>query len=217
MKILYLTLAFASMLSFSASSIKPYCAESITEIDINDKRFLGFSGQDLLNITSLEKTLNWQWDYRFGYTILNIGASARNNKARYINSVAVYPIGAEEIEIVCADRVELDVWLYFSTQDGAFSEVWESTIYDTDGTDDFNLFPASPLPGQEAHFIKTFYSENINGNFYDDLKMPSSTEVSFIARGKFGVYSSEASVSVLTQECDGIQCYHYWLNAGHSY
>jgi len=217
MKALLLALAFGSMWCFSASSITPYCAESVREIEINDKRFLGFSGQDLLNIASLEQTLDWQWDYRFGYTTLNMKASARSNKARYIESVAVYPIGSEEIEVICADRIEVDVWLYFTTQDGAFLEVWESTLYDTDGTDSVTVYPSSPFPGQEAHFTKTFYPENIRGAFYNDLKMPSNAEVSFLARGKFGADSSEASVSALTQECDGIQCYHYWLNAGHSY
>ena len=226
MKLFYLIFS-VFIISSSVMSLKddqkiqqqPYCSELISEIDIKDRSFIGFSGQDLLDIASVEKTLLWQWDYKIGNTLLNMKALGNPKKARYIESVAVYPIDYKEnIEIKCYNRLEVDANLYFSTQDGEFAEEWPVVLYETNKPEGYDTYPPRHAPiGKEVHFSKAFDANNLQGSFYDDIKFSNAYILSFLAQGVFSADYAQALVNSFVMECDLLSCYHYWLNAGHSY
>lgn len=199
--------------------LQPYCSELSHEIDINDKSFLGFSGQDLLNIASVEKTLFWQWDYKIGDTTLNMKAQSNATKANYIESVPVYPIDyRENIEIKCYNRIKVDATLYFTTQDGEFIEEWPVTLYETNKPEGYDIYPPRQFPiGQEVHFSKSFDLSSLQGSFYQEREFSNIHTLSFLTQGMFSNEYAYALVNSFSMECDLISCYHYWLNAGHSY
>lgn len=195
----------------------PFCAESVIEVDIDQSTDLGFSARDLLNLASGERELAWDWDYKEDATLLEIRSTSIASKARYIDSVAVYPDGAVEIGIICPDRLEVDAWISFATQDGGFSERWYTKIYDTDGTD---CMPETGdpclAPGTEAKFNYEFNRESLNGTFYSDVAVPEELTVDFSAEGRFTKDSAFAIVHGRAYSCSDDACYAYYIHGGHT-
>ncbi len=177
------------------ASQMPYCQETMHEIDIDQSTDIGFAARDLINLSFNKVHQDWSWDYREGSTFLTFFARSVAKKARYVDSVAVYPDGAPDISIICAKRVEIDAWVNFATEDGAFSERWYTTLYDTDGTDCMPETGDPCLePGTEANFIKPFHLQDLYGSFYEEIAVPDDITVDFYARGRFAQNLAMADV-----------------------
>lgn len=209
------------LLILSASSVSsvdmPYCADTVYEIDLDQTTSLGFSPRDLLNLAGGTKYIDWTWDYREGSTKLVIRTANTTQTARYIDSVAVYPNGAPEVHIICPDRVEVDAWVTFATDDGAFNERWYSTIYDTDGTDCMNE-TGDPCyePGTEAVFNHQFARQNLTGEFYKEVAVPEEVTVDFYAEVKFRALTTRANVYGQAHSCNDDVCYADYIHGGHT-
>jgi hypothetical protein len=194
----------------------PYCDEQVTEIDIGQSSALGFSGTDLVEIANQDHRLRWIWDYKVGTTWLHLTATSFADKARYIHSVPVYSDDGPDIIILCPDRLEVDAWIRFATDDGAFDETWFVTLYDTDGTDCIGeTEEACPAPGSEANFDHGFDHESIDGHFYSDIEAPEE-DLDFYAHGAFRHESAQVDVIGQAYVCEHDYCYSYYVHGGHT-
>lgn len=204
-----------------SSSAMPYCAETITEVNVDQVTALGFSGQDLIDKAARENNLPWTWDYKNGSTSLTMTTGSFAQKARYIDSVAVYPDGVPDTRIICADRVEVDAWVNFSTDDGAFNEHWHTVLYDTDGTDCMpEIGDRCVPPGEEANFAYGFSRESLTGSFYKEVTVPADLTLDFYAHGTFSEGAVAAHVGGIAHGCgvDGNDaCYAFYIYGGHSW
>lgn len=216
MKTSFVTLAFLlASGALISDGIKPYCAETVIEVDIDHITELGFSGGDLLNLANVERSLDWSWEYKEGTTTLTLFAQSAAQTARFIDSVAVYPDGAIEIGIICPDRVEVDAWVTFVTEDGAFDERFYVQLYDTDGTDcrtetgDLCL-----TPGHEAKFATTFGHQTLNGNFYHEVLVPEDWTIDFYVEGKFKADGAQSNVYGQAFTCEDDICNSYYVHGG---
>ncbi len=215
-RVLFALSSFVSIAAFADGNM-PYCAESVLPIGLDQTTDLGFSARDLLNLTNGTKELPWLWDYKDESTTLSVRVSSVARGARYIDSVAVYPDNAPEIEIICANRVEVDAWINFTTSDGAFNERWSTTIYDTDGTDCIPETGDLCLdPGSEANFLHKFDRQRLNGTFYGDVPVPEDLTVDFYAKGLFRANGFAANVFGHAYSCGDDACYAYFIHGGHT-
>lgn len=212
----------ASVMIFGLSGFAdgglPYCAESVLEIDLDDNRDMGFSANDLLHLASGRHELDWVWDYKDGSTALSMFVRSVARTARFIDSVAVYPEGANpDVGIVCTDRLEVDAWIDFVTADGAFSERWYTALYATDGTDcESRIDYICPMPGTFAKFYHGFDHKTINGTFYGDVPVPEDVSLNFYAQGTFYYGIASALVSGLSSSCTNDICYADFIHGGHT-
>jgi len=219
MKALLPTVLASLFCGYSQASIgdMPYCHETVHEIDLDQTTAIGFSARDLINLSKSKATADWSWDYRPGFTSLTLWARSVAKKARYIDSVAVYPDGAPDVSIICANRVEVDAWVTFATEDGALNERWYTTLYDTDGSDCLPETgdPCLP-PGSEANFLHGFHLDHLHGNFYHEMAIPKDVTIDFYARGRLAQGLTMADVFGHAYACsdsNGI-CHSYYVHGG---
>lgn len=199
------------------SIAKPYCAETIIDVGVDEITPLGFSARDLIRHASGRHNLDWTWEYKPNTETnqLNLTVASAARTARFIDSVAVYPNGAAEVYIICADRVEVDAWVSFNTIGGEFDEHWFTTLFDTDGTDCMpEIGDLCLVPGSEAQFIHRFDHNTMRGTFYDDVVIPDDVTVDFYARGNFSNDAISVSVDGKAYSCSNDACYAYFIHGG---
>lgn len=133
----------AGCLGAGALPDTPSCADTPTAITLEELSALGFSGADLLTLAEGEHvgTLTWYpggdtepADERDTPLLLTVRYDGGG--VRHVASEAVYPEGDEgaaDIAIVCEDRIEVDVTLAISTDDGGLDEVYALALASTDG------------------------------------------------------------------------------------
>ncbi|WP_437728370.1 hypothetical protein [Sorangium sp. So ce861] len=109
------------------------CDEEKEDIGADDVSPLGFSAREALSALSGERSAPLTWA-KGGSTTVTVAAGelvaarfVRSTQAKVANSG---PGGAESTAIAadCADHLQLDVPLAFSTEDGAFDEAFGVTL-----------------------------------------------------------------------------------------
>ncbi len=110
-----------------------YCEETRTAVALDEQTALGFSAQEVID--ALVFAHETDLDYADGtIAALTLDLIHDGGEARYVDSVAVYPEGDEEMDlgaILCEAYVEIDVTVDFVTDDGVFDESWELPLQAT--------------------------------------------------------------------------------------
>lgn len=109
----------------------PGCEETPTVVALDEVTALGFSAQDLLDLAQgqHDETFRWARDGSTTPMLLQVDFDA--GEARYVDSVPVEDDanGVEpDLAAICESRVEVDVMIAFSTDDGAFDEVFSAPL-----------------------------------------------------------------------------------------
>lgn len=104
------------------------CQDTKTDISADEETALGFSADDVL--AALDETYGVNLDYFDGTSTDLTVSFVAGDDFRYVSSELVSSgDGAQPtIEIDCADRVEIDGQLIFTTADGVFDEVLDVTL-----------------------------------------------------------------------------------------
>lgn len=107
------------------------CTETPDELSIEEESPLGFAGRAITTIAGGDHTADLT--YSTGDTTgLTLSVTYQDGDIRFIDSeVESVPEGEEAPAIMpeCPDRLEVDVRLEASTDDGALAETWESTLF----------------------------------------------------------------------------------------
>jgi hypothetical protein len=110
-----------------------YCEETATVVALDELTDLGFTAQEVID--ALVFTHETDLDFTDGGSAaLTIDLLFDGGEVRYVDSVAVYPEGDEEMAagaILCEAYVEIDVTVDFVTDDGVFDESWELPLQAT--------------------------------------------------------------------------------------
>lgn len=176
----------------------PYCEENAVPIGIDEVSELGFSADEVLSLALGEHLGEVSWDRGSDAAIsVSVGSVG---EARFIDAEVVQPEGGDTLDIwvECPDRVEVDVVLELSTDDGWFDESFELALYSFEGS--------------EARFHQELELDALAGSFdiepdvtsvdYDELRAWVSG--SFDEEGLVGVVEGQASGE---DECeDGEPC-----------
>ncbi|HHO49430.1 MAG TPA: hypothetical protein ENK18_00830 [Deltaproteobacteria bacterium] len=115
----------------SGTPTGPWCDEQITELTRDEASALGFSADDVLVLAEGVHSASLSWDRDGTTTPMTLSVTDAQGY-RAIASEAVYPDEGKEypdIGILCDDRLEVDVEIALSTDDGAFAEVWSSALW----------------------------------------------------------------------------------------
>lgn len=121
----------------------PTCVDTSVAITLEEGTELGFSGADLLVVAEgeFDGLLTWYGD-EYAYppeesstpVYLSVGYAA--GEVRYVASELVHPEGdgpTMDLGIVCDDRVEVDVSLVITTEDGGLDEDLTLALRSSDG------------------------------------------------------------------------------------
>ena len=115
------------------------CDVETTEFALDEVTPLGFSGTELLVTASGMRTQPGFWPETEAITPLSVSiAAAEGAVAVFYDLEVPPPSGAGPvplIAVVCEDRVEIEVDVDFSTEDGAFSEAGLSGLLSGDQAD----------------------------------------------------------------------------------
>lgn len=167
-----------------------YCKDTATVLTMDEVSELGFSGADVLdNVEGLhDSTLTWTLDGDTTELIMDVLYDG--GEARFIVSEAVYPDdgGMEnDMEIICDDRVEIDVAVTLSTDDLVLDESWTVALRALDATAaSFLLYDLDP-----TDFTGTYDFMAFDPAEWDEVVTSISAGVN--ADGAFGTMDETAS------------------------
>jgi hypothetical protein len=177
----------------------PYCEETPTVVDLDEVTELGFTAQDLLDLAvgTHDETFAWA---RGGTTPLTQEVTYDGGEARFVAREAVYPEGdgaQPAIGVICDDTVEVDVSMGFSTDDGAFAEVWELAL--------------DAVSADTAQWNQPLDPDGLTGTYDmdDDITEPDWDERSLWASGSFDATGSHGEVGGQVsgeEDCTGDTC-----------
>ena len=177
---------------YAENTLWPFCEESIEFYEINQRTPLGFSGAKLFDLTRNINSVKINYGYKPDQTVGSFNFSKLTSVARYVHSKAVYPAQSFELDISCADRVELDVNLTFISQDGSFMDSWDTT-----------LRSEVPKAGEYAKFSVFLGRTDFRGSFYQD----SSEEwLGGVLFGHLSTNELSAQISHTNYKCDNASC-----------
>lgn len=177
-----------------------YCAETATAVELSAETPLGFTAQSVADLATSgapwAPTLTWE---RGGTTPLAIGFGAPT-AARFVASEPEYPEDGMDLAIVCFDRVEVDLPATFATDDGAFDEAWDVTLWRLEEVD----------PPAARTFVE-FDPFALTGT-YDVTLDAAETEYETMTLFLDGTFDGTATTGTLTvqvtgeEECEGNEC-----------
>lgn len=200
-----------------SSEQMPYCKETSAEIPIDQPSDLRFSGADLLLLAQGQHNSDFKWNYKDQITQLTMRVDTAAMTATYIESEAVYPDGGMGIGIICPNRLEVPVWLTFVSQDGAFNERRFTKLVETDGTECIgDLDGSCHEPGSQAHIKLGFTLDQLIGNFFRDVRVPTDVSLNFNLYANFSTDIITTEVSGYAIQCNNDVCSSTYIDAGES-
>ena len=201
MRVFVLIASISSFGVLAATPEWPYCEEIIELYNINQTTPLGFSGLDLINLTNNIESVVISYGYKQGQTNGFLEFDQVAPIARYVHAKAVYPTQGYDIGIVCADRVEVDVRIFFDSYDGAFADSWETTLRSEQP--EYCTTNICPQAGEYAKFSVFLSKDDLQGTFYEDAfeKWEGGVLSGVIKTGEL-----DAQISHSTCVCDDSSC-----------
>ena len=170
----------------------PSCEDSPAVIAADDPTALGLSGQDLLELAGALTETELYWVDTAGTTALSLALSY-GGETRWVDSTELPcsdPEDCPAIAASCEDRLEVDVTLGFQTADGAFDELWSTTLSSTDG--------------RTATFGLTIDPDALGGDWTPEALDPAQYEdFSISATGRFGDGGPSGSIWAQGSGSDG--------------
>lgn len=175
----------------------PYCVDEAVVIGLDEVSELGFAPQAVVDLALGEHEGTVTWD-RGSDAAISLSVS-QVGEARFVDSEVEVPDGpVNDIWVECPDRVEVDVLVELSTDDGWFDESFELALISFDG--------------ELASFEQELDLDELVGSFdiepdvaspdYDELRAWVSAD--FDELGVVGVFEGQASGS---EDCeDGDEC-----------
>jgi len=177
----------------------PYCEDEATPSTLEEVSPLGFSGSDILAFAAGTSEATFVWERReVADTTLSL-AIAEIDGARFVRSTAVYPEDGEyaAIDVICDDRLEIDVSVDVETADGAFDESWQGILValDADAASTSQVLDPDALGGSYD------MDADIDVPDYDDRSL--WVEIQLTGEGTRGEVRGQVSGE---DDCDGGDC-----------
>jgi hypothetical protein len=180
----------------------PSCEDTPTVVGLDDLSPLEFSPQALVDLAVGVSDESFVWVRDDSVTGVTVSIAHVGGEARFVESVAVYPDGDEPqpgIGIICDDRVELDVSVQFTTEDGAFDETFATVLAAT--------------VVEQAEWGHDLDPDALGGTYDMDVDIDiDETEWDERRLRIHGVSNAEGSTGEVSgqvigeEECDGDQC-----------
>lgn len=173
----------------------PVCVETPTDVAADAISAGGFSANDLLALASGARadTLTWSDDTT---TPLALELTSDGEGALWIDSVADYTGVSIDIGIICTPRLEVPATVSFTTDDGAFADVFDTQLVGSDA--DSAGFTVDLV---DATLAGTFDPTDWPTSEYDTLDMAITG--TFVAAGDSGMI---AGSTMHDEGCDGDVC-----------
>jgi hypothetical protein len=177
----------------------PSCVDNAVVVELDEVTELGFTPQQLLDLAMGEHAGTVAWN-RGSDASIELALS-EPSEARFIDSEVVEPEGDGEhldLWVECPDRVEVDLTLDLSTDDGWFDESWEIALVGFDSA--------------QARFDQELDLDDLVGSFdvEPDVTSPDYDALSAWVTGSFvegssaGAFEGQASGE---DDCeDGDEC-----------
>jgi hypothetical protein len=110
----------------SGGLVKPSCVDTTTIVGESEITPLGFSAAGLVERVGVATRQTLSWIRPVGETTLTTEVLGRPGQVRFIDSEVEEGSTGDSDD--CGDRLETEVELAFSTEDGAFADTWAVTL-----------------------------------------------------------------------------------------